>query len=185
MIFPFTKAMDRHVERQFRKDPSGRLVFLPFGSKAKAYFVDSQCDEEKIRAFVKMYRSAGALVSWLAYLCFYVWIASFNTGAHRWTTEVGIASFFFLLLLLAVWMLWSLYKQTVPVFTSSLNEVGPDLRDQLSEVAPPVGRLRGVALVSLLAGVVLLCMAILLATRRSPGKLPCLPKRTSTSPVSQ
>lgn len=185
MIFPFTKAMGRHVERQFRKDPSGRLVFLPFGSKAKAYFVDSQSDEAKIRAFVKMYRSAGALISWLAYLSFYVWIASFNTGAHRWTTEVGIASFFFLLLLLAVWILWGLYKQTVPAFTFSLSEVGPDLRDQLSEVAPPPRRLRGVALVSLLAGVVLLGVAILLATHRSRGKLACPPKGTSTSLFSQ
>jgi hypothetical protein len=200
MIFPFTRAMDRHVERQFRKDPSGRLVFLPFGSKGndylaevflrfgserKAYFVDSKSDEEKIRAFVKLYRSAGALISWLAYLSFYVWIGSFNTGAHRWTTEVGIASSFFLLLLLSVWMLWSLYKQTVPAFTSSLSEVGPDLKGQLSEIPPPPRRLRGLALVSLFAGIVLLAMAILLATGHSTGKSACPPKCTSTNPVSQ
>ena len=185
MIFPFTRAMDRQVERQFRKDPSGRLVFLPFGRKGKAYFVDSKSDEEKIRAFVKMYRSAGTLISGVAYLCFYVWIGSFNTAAHRWTTEVGIASFFFLLLLLAVWMLWSLYKQTVPAFTSSLSEVGPDLKGQLSEVSPPRRRLRVLALVSLFAGIVLLAMAILLATSHSPGKSACPPKRTSTSPVSR
>jgi len=69
MTFPFTKAMDRQVDRQFRKDPNGRLVFLtfdskgndffadfflPIGSRGKAYFVDSNSDEEKIRAFVKM-----------------------------------------------------------------------------------------------------------------------------------
>jgi hypothetical protein len=47
MIFPFTRAMDRQVERQFRKDKGGRLVFLPFGSKGKGYFVDSKSDEEK------------------------------------------------------------------------------------------------------------------------------------------
>ena len=185
MIFPFTKAMDRHVERQFRKDPSGRLVFLPFGSKGKGYFVGSKSDEEKIRAFVKMYRSAGALISWVAYLSFYAWILSFNTGAHRWTTEVGIASFFFLVLLLSVWMLWSLYKQTVSAFTSSLSEVGPDLKGQLSEVAPPLRRLRGLALVSLLAGIVLLAVALLLAARRSPSKSACPPKCTSTSHSEQ
>jgi hypothetical protein len=185
MIFPFTRAMDRQVERQFRKDPGGRLVFLPFGSKGKGYFVDSKSDEEKIRAFVKMYRSAGALIYWVAYLSFYVWILSFNTGAHKWTTEVGIASSFFLFLLLSLWMLWSLYKQTVPAFTTSLGEVGPDLKSQLSDISPPPRRPRGLALVGLFAGIVLLAVAILFATRRSPSKPACPPKCTSTSPVSQ
>jgi hypothetical protein len=200
MIFPFTKAMDHQVERQFRKDPTGRLVFLPFsskkkgyfadvflpvGSKGTGYFVDSKSDEEKIRAFLRMYRSAGALIYWVAYLSFYIWILSFNTGANRWTTEVGIASFFFLLLLVSVWMLWYLYKQTVPGFTSSLSEVGPDLEGQLSEISPPPRRLRGLALVSLFAGIVVLAVALLALTRRSPGKPACPPKCTSTSPVSR
>ena len=185
MVFPFTKAMDRQVEGQFRKDPSGRLVFLPFGRKGKAYFVDSKSEEEKVRAFVKMYRSVGALISWAVNLGFYVWIVSFNTGAHRWTTEVAIASSFFLFLLLLVWMLWSLYKQTVPAFTSSLSEVGPDLKGQLSNVSPPPRRLRGLALVSLFAGIVLLAAAIWVLTRHSPGKVPCPPKSASTNPVSR
>jgi len=183
MVFPFTRAMDRHVDRQFQKDPSGRLVFLPSG---KAYFVDSKSDEEKIRAFVKMYRSAGALISWLVYLSFYAWIGSFDTGAHRWTTEVGISSLFSLLFLLSLWMLWSLYKKTVPAFTSSLSEVGPDLKGQLSEISPPSRRLRGLALVSLFAGIVLLGIGLILVTRQSSrGKPPCPPKSASTSPVSR
>ena len=57
MISLFSRTMDRAVDLQFRKDPGGRLVFLPFGPRKKAYFVDSKSDEEKIRAFVKMYRS--------------------------------------------------------------------------------------------------------------------------------
>jgi hypothetical protein len=201
MILPFTKAIDHQVDRQFRKDPGGRLVFLPFGSKKKgyfadvflpfgskgtAYFVDSKSDEEKIRAFVKMYRSAGALISWLVYLSFYAWIVSFNTGTHRWTAEVGIGSFFFLLLLVPVWMLWYLYKQTVPGFTSSLSEVGPDLEGQLSEISPPPRRLRGLALVSLFAAIVLVGIALIFVTRPSSrGKPACPPKCTSTSPVPQ
>jgi len=47
MTFPFTRAMDRQVEGQFRKDPSGRLVFLPSGRRGKAYFVDSKSDEQR------------------------------------------------------------------------------------------------------------------------------------------
>jgi hypothetical protein len=186
MIFPFTKAMDRHVERQFRKDPNGRLVFLPFGSKRNAYFVDSKSDEEKIRAFVKMYRSAGTLISWLAYLNFYVWILSFNTGANRATTEIAIVSFLFLVLLLSVWMLWGLYKQTVPAFTSSLSEVGLDLKSQLSEISLPPRRPRGLALVSLFAGIVLLGIALIFLTQPSTsGKPACPPKCASTGSIPQ
>jgi hypothetical protein len=184
MIFPFNKMMDRHVDRQFLKDPSGRLVFLPSGGKGKAYFVDSKSDEEKIRAFVRMYRVAGELLSWPTALATYVWIVAF-TSAHRWTTVVWIASFFFLLFLLSLWVLWSLYKQTVPSFTSSLTEVGPDLKNQLTEAFPHPRRLRVLALAIVLVGVVFLCGAVLLATQHSPGKSPCPPKSTSTSPVIQ
>ena len=184
MTFPFTKAMDRHVDAQFQKDPSGRLVFVPSGSKGKAYFVDSKSDEEKIRAFVKMYRSAGELIYWVQNLCFLTWIVTFTTGTHKWTTEVGIAALFVLFLLLAVWTLWRLYKQTVPAFTSSLSEVGPDLRGQLSDVTSSP-RLRGLALVGVLAGIVVLAVAILALTQHSSGKLPCPPARTSTSSVCQ
>jgi hypothetical protein len=184
MISPFAKTMDRHVDRQFRKDPNGRLVFLPFGGKGKAYFVTSKSDEEKIRAFVRMYRGAVALPSWVAYLGFYVWIGTFNTNAHRWTTEVGIASSFFLLLLLCLWLLWSLYKKTVPAFTSSQSEVGPDIKDQLSEISPLRRSLRGPALVSLFAGIVLLGIALIFLTRVSSGKPACPPKCASTSAAS-
>ena len=38
------------------KDRSGRLVFVLFGLKRECYFADSKSDEEKIRAFVRMYR---------------------------------------------------------------------------------------------------------------------------------
>lgn len=181
MNLPFTKAMDRQVDAQFQKDPSGRLVFLPSGRKGKAYFVESKSDEEKIRAFVKMYRGAGTLIYWVQNLCFLAWIESFTTSAHRWTTEVGIASFFIFVFLLAVWVLWRLYKQTVPTFTASLSEVGPDLRDQLTDVCPPPQRLRVLVLASLFAGVVILGLAIVLATRRAPPKAPCPPKLSSTT----
>jgi hypothetical protein len=46
--------MDYQVESQFRKDPSGRFVFLPLGPRKNGYFVDAKLDEEKIRSFLKM-----------------------------------------------------------------------------------------------------------------------------------
>jgi hypothetical protein len=65
MISLFSRAMDYQVESQFRKDPSGGLVFLPLGPRKNGYFVDAKPEEgrrktggrpeeEKIRSFLKM-----------------------------------------------------------------------------------------------------------------------------------
>jgi hypothetical protein len=162
MVFPFTKAMDHHVERQFRKDPSGRLVFLPFGRTGKAYFVDSKSDEEKIRSFVKMYRSVAALISLLTFPSVYVpgLILNSYAGAILLRSKleilVGISLFFMLVLIALQWMLWGVYKQTVPGLTASLSEVRPDLKGQLSEASPPSRLLRRLTLLCLVAGFVLL-----------------------------
>jgi hypothetical protein len=42
-----------------------RLVFIPFTRRGKCYFVDSKADEEKIRAFLNMYRIPNTLISFL------------------------------------------------------------------------------------------------------------------------
>ena len=72
MLSLFSKLIDYGVATQFRNDPSGRAVFLPYGPRKNAYFVDSKADEEKIRSFVKLYRSASTLVSWLGTIGIFV-----------------------------------------------------------------------------------------------------------------
>jgi len=67
MISPFSKMTDYVVDTHFMKDRTGRLVFVPFGPKRKCYFVDSKSDEEKIRAFVRMFRSLNQLIGFLVY----------------------------------------------------------------------------------------------------------------------
>jgi hypothetical protein len=57
--------MDRLADIQFRKDAGGRLIFIPFSRKGKCYFVDSKADEEKVRAFVKLYRIPNTVISLL------------------------------------------------------------------------------------------------------------------------
>ena len=57
--------MNRLADAHFRKELGGRLVFIPFTSRGKCYFVDSKADEEKVRAFVNMYRIPNALISLL------------------------------------------------------------------------------------------------------------------------
>jgi len=187
MISVFSKAMDYHVDRQFRKDPNGRLVFLPFGRKGKAYFVESKSDEEKIRSLVKMYRSASARISLMVYPCIY--IPSFILNIYgsgtplrsKLAASIEISSSILLIFLVVIWMLWSAYKEAVRGFTSSPSEVSPDLKGQLSEISSPPQGPRRLALACFAAGIVLLGVAVLGATHYSRSKLPCPPKVTSSS----
>jgi hypothetical protein len=142
MISPFSKLMDYAVEAHFRKDRSGRLVFIPFGPKRKCYFVDSKSDEEKIRALVKMYRSATTLITFLTYPSLFVPgliledYAGLSPRGHRLAIAFGIPFFFWLVIIALQWMLWRLYKGAIPSLTSSLSEAGPDVRGQLREISP-------------------------------------------------
>jgi len=141
MISPFSRMMDYAVDTHFLKDRSGRLVFVPLGLKRKCYFVDSKSDEEKIRAFVRMYRSLIQLISFLGYPSVFIPgliledFAGLTPRGHRFAIALGIPSFFLLVLIALLWMLWSLYKGAIPSLTSSLSEVGHDLKGQLSEIS--------------------------------------------------
>jgi len=161
----FSKAMDYHVEAQFRKDPSGRLVFLPTGVRGKAYFVDSQSDEDKIRSFLKMYRSAFAIVSLLVFPSIYLpgFVLNFCRMPLRskLETNAGTTTFFLLLFGALMFLLWSVYKETVPGFTASLSEVGPDRKGQLSEISPQPRRVQRLALVVLGVSTLLLGLMVL------------------------
>lgn len=187
MISMFSKGMDQAVERQFRKDPNGRLVFLPFGPKKAAYFVDSKADEEKIKALVKMYRSFLALLSIMTYPLIYfpgwivMWFADKIPLQNKLKIYLGIAAVFTLVILGFMWMLWSIYKQSIQGMTASLTEVGPELKDHLSEILPPPQRLKSVALACLFAGLLIAAGAILLATRYARPKVICPPKSASSS----
>ena len=155
--------MDYAVDAHFRKDQSGRLVFVPFSLKGKCYLVDSKPDEEKIRAFVRMYRSVFQLISFLTYPSLIVPAlvledyAGLTPRAHRFAIAFGIPLFFWLVLCALLWMLWSLYKGAIPSLTSSLSEVGPDLKGQLSEISKRSWRL---PLLFAAAGLLLMVFAL-------------------------
>jgi hypothetical protein len=141
MFYPFSKMMDYAVDTHFRKDPSGRLVFIPFTPKRQCYFVDSKSDEEKIRPFVRMFRSAVQMISFLTYPSLFVPglilddYAGLSPRRHRLGIAFGIPLFFALVLGALTWMLWSSYKGAIPALTASLSEVGPDVKGQLCEVS--------------------------------------------------
>jgi len=158
--------MNRLADAHFRKDPSGRLVFIPFTPKGKCYFVDSKADEEKVRAFVNMFRIPNTLISCLMTPMVMVPaliledFGGLTPRAHRLTIALGISGFFWLSFVAFVLMLWVVYRAAVPGLTASLNEVTPEIKAQLSATSAQQERSRRVALVCLLAGLTLLGMAL-------------------------
>jgi hypothetical protein len=169
MISPFSRMMDYAVDSHFMKDRSGRLVFVPFSLKRKCYFVDSKSDEEKIRPFVRMYRSASQLISLLASPILMIPAlvlddyAGLAPRSHRLAIAFGIPMFFWLVLIGLLLMLWGLYKGGIPSLTSSLIEVEPGLKGQLSGISQQPRRLPLLVIAAclfLLAGAIFALVAV-------------------------
>jgi hypothetical protein len=165
--------MNRVADAHFRKDPNGRLVFIPFTRRGKCYFVDSKADEEKIRAFVNMYRIPTSLISMLiAPMVMVPGLILEDYGrltprAHRLTIGLGISGFFWLSFVALGLMLWVVYRATVPGLTASLSEVAPEIKAQLRAICPQQRGVRRVVLVCLFAGLILLGLALVALTGHS------------------
>ena len=162
--------MNRLADFHFRKEPSGRLVFIPFTRRGKCYFVDSKADEEKVRAFVSMYRIPNTLISVLmAPMVMVPGLILEDYGgltprAHRLTIALAVSGFFWLSLVALALMLWIVYKAAVPGLTASLSEVAPEIKAQLRAISSEQRGLRGVLLGCLLAVLILLGLALVALT---------------------
>ncbi len=162
--------MNRLADVHFRKEPSGRVVFIPFTRRGKCYFVDSKADEEKVRLFVNMYRIPSTLISFLIGPMVTVPAliledyGGLTPRAHRLTIALGISGFFWLTFVALALMLLVVYKAAVPGLTASLSEVAPEIKAQLSAISPQQRGRRRVALVCLLAGLILLGLALVALT---------------------
>jgi len=82
--------------------------------------------------------------------------------AHRLTIALGISGFFWLSFVALALMLWVVYKAAIPGLTASLSEVAPEIRAQLSAISQRSRR--RVALVCLLAGLILMGLALVALT---------------------
>lgn len=172
MISPFARVVGYAVAFHFKKDPSGRLVFLPLISKGQGYFVESKSDEEKLRAFVKMYRSANLL---LTLLCYLVILAPTSLGYNLYAgaipmrtklmTAVETGLFWVLCYGASAWTLWSLYKKTIGNFTDQLV-VAPGIVSQVSEASS--GR-RRLALLIVFVATIIIGVALLVAVQHAHG----------------
>jgi hypothetical protein len=162
--------MNRLADVHFRKEPSGRLVFIPFTRRGKCYFVDSKADEEKVRAFVSMYRIPNSLISVLMSPMVMVPgliledYGGLTPRAHRLTIALAVSGFFWLSLVALALMLWFVYKAAVPGLTASLSEVAPEIKAQLRAISSEQRGLRRVLLVCLLAALILLGLALVALT---------------------
>ena len=162
--------MNRLADAHFKKEASGRLVFVPFTQRGKCYFVDSNSDEEKIRALVSMYRIPSALISILmAPIVMVPALILEDYGqltplAHRLTVAIGISGYFWLTLLALELMLWLVYRSMVPGLTASLSEVAPEIKAALRAIPAQQLRQRRVMLLCLLAGVIVLGLALVVLT---------------------
>lgn len=58
----FSEWLDGLAQRQFGKDEGGRLAFFPYGWRKPGYYVEAS-DEYKVKALVKIYVVAGAIVN--------------------------------------------------------------------------------------------------------------------------
>jgi hypothetical protein len=174
MPSPFGKLLDFAVSAQFRKDSSGRVVFLPLITKREAYFVDSSSDEEKLRALVRLYRGAAVVLNLMWSLLNFLAalapgsISSYYGGVvplHDKLVAVGwVAALSLLFWGSSAWALWGLYQRAIKIFTQSLPPVSPEA---VAQLPAPLRSPQRVALVVLGAGLILLAIALFAAVQRA------------------
>jgi hypothetical protein len=128
--------------------------------------VDSKSDEEKVRAFVSLYRIPSALISVLMTPVVMVPaliledLGALTPRVHRLTVALGISGFFWLIFVAVEVMLWLVYRAMVPGLTASLSEVAPEVKAQLRTISVQQRSLQRVILFCVLAAVVFLGLAL-------------------------
>lgn len=169
MISPFARLVDYATAPHFPTDSSGRVVFLPLITKGQGYFVESNVEEEKLRAVVRMYRGVSLMLS---LLCYFAVMAPTSLGYNLYAgaiplrtkvmTAVGISLFWVVCFGASELMLWGLYKKAVTKFTFTMKEVGPGDIARLS--TPPQGARRA-ALMFAVAGCIIVMIGVLIAVQ--------------------
>jgi hypothetical protein len=173
MPSPFSKFLDFAVDAHFRKDSSGRTVFLPLIINREAYLVESPSDEQKLRALVRLYRGASAALNLMWSLLNFIAvlapgsISSYYGGAvplrDKLIAVAWVAVPSLLFWATAAWIVWNLYKQAIKICTQALPQAAPEVFAQLTPVSH---RPQRVALVILGALFILVAIAVLVAVQR-------------------
>jgi len=179
---------NRATDALFRKDASGRLIFLPRGPRKTGYYVDAASDEQKIKALVKLQLAAAMLFNVAGFLGSYT-IAS--TWESLYFTHLPISIEARALRAGAVYLISAAVLQFTPslilqkVYQRSLRDVcqglqpgEPGLLGQLSRVSQPYRQrvLMVIAATMMLVGLLFAAVASRQTGKRhAPAKTGCPP----------
>jgi hypothetical protein len=157
------------VANWFRKDHAGRLVFLPFGRKKPGYYIDSPSDAQKTKPFAGMYFLGRTMVQVVGNLTAFamaegVAFADPHTPAvHK--IKVCLVIYFIaasLFQLLPMWLMWRLYRKSIPKICSDMAVAGIEETSQLDKSTSPLRRrilIMLLCLMIVIAGLVLVFFA--------------------------
>ena len=117
------------VNVKFRKDQSGRVVFLPYGRRKAGYYIDDTADHKKIESLVAIYTASTALFQVLGFLSSYL-LAQAVIFPDRPVTRSGkmeVALIVYCISTLVFWfgprwLLWKIYRAMIPSICSSLPQ---------------------------------------------------------------
>jgi hypothetical protein len=121
--------IDAMVSRSFRDTQAGRVVAFSGDSRKCGYLVRSAAEEQKIRAFLKMFYFAHLYILVIGVMLSQVCASWFITGslerpAHRLLASVSIFVVIYGLVVgLPYGLLWRAYKRALTSFTVAADEV--------------------------------------------------------------
>jgi hypothetical protein len=149
--------IDLIVNRSFRDEKEGRVVVFDGVGRGRGYLLRSTTDEQRIRAFLRMYVFAELVIQLLGTLLVAAWLSSVfgATGRPTLERELMRGGFFLVAYALVVglpfYLMWRAYREAAPSFVSPGDAVPVSWQ--------PLDRTRRIALTLL----VLLVLAAVLA----------------------
>jgi len=161
---------DNLADRQFAKDESGRLVFLPRGPRRTAYLV-ATTDEPKIKSLVKIYVVAAALINLIGSTASIASAQAIAFGdrcaplAHK--LKLGLIVYAISAMLFYIGpglLLWNVYRRALDGLCSSFPAVDPRSQ-RLVQLRPNPRRAQ---IILLFAGLVVLGLGIFAAISYRP-----------------
>jgi hypothetical protein len=133
------------VDSQFRKDQSGRQVFLPNGPGKAGYYVETTSDDQKIKPLIAVYTAASGLFQVVGFLSSFILMQAVIFPDRPITRagklEVGLIVYGISTLvfwLAPKWLLWKIYREMLPGVCSSLNEAKPESTLELQKTPNPL-----------------------------------------------
>jgi len=173
------------VEALFRKDASGRVIFLPRGPRKTGYYIDSPSDAQKLKALVKLQVAATIFFNLGGFLVSYALAASWNA---LYFTHLPISIEARALRTGAVYVISALVIQFTPILVvqkiyqrslrdicQNLQPVEPGVLAQFGDIWKPY---RQRVLLALAVGILLMGVVFAALARRQIRKPHAAPNAT-------